>query len=331
MSIEFDQTLFHFKTPNSSYVMKIERDRYLVHLGWYGALASWNAADSLPLHDRSFSPNPAGEERNFSLDTIPLEYSGWGRGDFRSPALVIQGEDGSTSVDLIYRSHDIVSGKPGLEGLPAVYVEDATEADTLQILLEDPLTGLQCELSYSVFSDRDVITRSVRLRNTGGADLQVQRVMSLCLDFNGSGYRMMQLSGAHNRERSIHVRTLAPGSQNIESTRGASSHQQNPFIALLEEDCGDEFGTVYGFNLVYSGNFLATVEVDQFDSSRVLMGINPFDFTWKLAPGESFQAPEVVMVRSSRGVDGMSMIFHDLYRKRLVRGFYRDRERPVLI
>ena len=333
MSIEYrkkDQ-IFHLKTKNSSYLIQVVRDKYLIHQGWFGAIRNWQGSRSVQFYDRSFSPNPEGEDRSFSLDSIPQEYGSWGRTDLRPPALYVENPDGSSSVDLFFKDFRIQAGKPGLPGLPSVYVEAPEEADTLIITLEDPLTGLLCDLSYTVFSTRDVITRSVRIRNTGENPLYLKDVMSLCLDFDSSRYRMLQLSGAHNRERHIQVRDLYPGTQAIDSRRGASSHQQNPFLALLSEDADDDSGVVYGFNLVYSGNFLASLHVDQFDSTRVLMGINPFDFRWKLKPGDHFQTPEVVMVRSSKGLGGMSHIFHELYKNRLIRGPFRNRERPILI
>ncbi len=333
MSIEFREAdrLFHLKTPASSYFIELIRDKYPAHGGWFGSLRERKGSREILRRDRSFSPNPTAEDRSFSLDSLPLEYSAWGRTDLRSPALQAVGPDGSMSLDLEYREHRILAGKPALTGLPSVYVEDDTEADTLVLTLEDPLTGLLCDLVYTVFTRRDVITRTVKIRNGGGERIVLQRVMSLCLDLEHSDFTLMQLSGAHNRERHIHTRALYPGMQSVESRRGTSSHQQHPFLALLEGDAGEDHGTVLGFSFVYSGNFLAAVDVDQFDSPRVLMGINPFDFSWTLGPGEEFQAPEAVMVRSGEGLGALSRTFHDLYRSRLCRGYHRDRERPVLI
>ena len=333
MSIEYNEqeNLFHLKTKSSSYLIQILREKYPVHAGWFGAVRTWRGSRPVQIHDRSFSPNPEAGDRSFSLDSIPLEFSAWGRTDLRPPALYVEQEDGSTSVDLFYKEHRIVAGKPGLKGLPAVYVEDPSEADTLVITLKDPLTGLLCDLIYTVFRDRDVITRSTRIRNGGSKPLKLKDVMSFSLDFDSSAYKMIQLSGAHNRERHILTRSLTPGTQSIDSRRGTSSHQQNPFLALASEGADEDSGVVYGFNLVYSGNFLAAVHVDQFDSARVMMGVNPFDFQWKLEPGEEFQSPEAVMVRTSGGLGEMSRIFHDLYSSRLIRGEFRNRERPVLI
>ena len=151
------------------------------------------------------------------------------------------------------------------------------------------------------------------------------------MDFSDDNFDLLQLSGAWSRERNIIKRALVSGNQSIESRRGASSAQQNPFIALMRKDSDEDKGEVYGINLVYSGNFLANVEVSQYGTARVQIGINPFDFSWLLKPGEDFQTPEVVMVYSDSGLGKMSRTFHNLYRKRLCRGNHRDKERPILI
>ena len=186
-------------------------------------------------------------------------------------------------------------------------------------------------MCYTVFEHLNVITRSVRFDNKGNESVTLLSAQSVCVDFRNADFDFLHLHGAHVKERHIERKPLRHGIQSIESTRGASSHQHNPFIALLKKDTTEDSGEVFAFNFVYSGNFLAQAEVDQFSNTRVTMGINPFDFRWKLEGGESFQTPEVVMVYSSEGIGEMSRTFHELYRNRLVRGLYRDKERPILI
>lgn len=197
--------------------------------------------------------------------------------------------------------------------------------------MEDSLIGLRVVLSYTVFEQYNVITRSVRFVNEGTESLKLLSALSVNVDFRDADFDFMHLHGAHVKERHIERKPLRHGIQSIESTRGASSHQHNPFLALVRKDTTEDSGEVFGFNFVYSGNFLAQAEVDQFSNTRVTMGINPFDFSWKLDPGEGFQAPEVVMVYSDEGLGSMSRTFHELYRTRLVRGTYRDKERPILV
>jgi alpha-galactosidase len=327
-----DQT-FHLKAKETSYVMGILRDGYLVHYYWGKRVGEYRHSNRLQFLDRGFSGNPYDhkDDRTFSLDTLPQEYPQYGNTDFRKPAYQIQLENGSTITDLRYRSHTIRKGKPALKGLPSTYVENDDEAETLEITMEDSLIGLKVILSYTVFERFNVITRSVKFINEGTQSLKLLSALSMCVDFREADFDFLHLHGAHVKERHISRQPLRHGIQSIESTRGASSHQHNPFIALLRKETTEDYGEVFAFNFVYSGNFLAQAEVDQFRNTRVTMGINPFDFSWKLEPGEVFQTPEVVMVYSSEGLGEMSRTFHDLYRTRLARGTYRDKERPILV
>jgi alpha-galactosidase len=312
--------------------MQVYEEGHLAHLYWGRKLKKVNTEELLVFRGRpSFSANAHTQNGMFSLDTFPQEYPAYGTSDMRSPAYSIQLENGSTITDFRYESHRIIKGKPALEGLPATYVENEAEAETLEIVLIDSLIGLKAILSYSVFENLDVITRSVKFVNEGNTKLKLLRALSMSVDFNDNKYDFMHLYGSWARERHVERRALLNGNQSIESRRGASGHGHNPFIALLSKDATEEQGQVYGFNLVYSGSFLAQVEVDQYNTTRVSLGINPFDFSWLLESGQSFQTPEVVMVYSSEGIGGMSRTYHKLYRTRLCRGRFRDKTRPVLI
>lgn len=333
MNIIFDaeKKVFHLKAKDTSYVMRIIGDGYLSHHYWGKEIKNYNISNDVIYLDRGFSGNPIATDRTFSLDTLPQEYPAYGNTDYRSPAYQIQIENGSTITDLRYKSHKIFDGKPALEGLPATYVESDNEAQTLEIELEDSLIGLTVILSYTVFKNFNAITRSARFINQGSEKLKILRALSVNIDFRDSNFDFLNLYGAHNRERYIDRKPLFVGTQSVESRRGASSHQQNPFIALLRKGADEDHGEVYGFNLVYSGNFAAQAEVDQFYNTRVSLGINPFDFSWILHPNETFQCPEAVLVYSANGLGGMSNTYHKLYRTRLCRGQHRDKERPILI
>lgn len=332
-NIYFDpeKNIFHLISKNASYIIRIIKGKYLIHSYFGKEIKTYNISNDLIYLDRGFSPNPSGEDRSFSLDTIPQEYPAYGNTDFRTPAYQIQLENGSTITDLSYTGYKILKGKPKLEGLPSTYVENDDEAETLEIEMKDEMIGLKVILSYTVYKNYSAITRTARFINEGNQKLKILRALSMNIDFRDSDFDFINLQGAHCRERHIERKPLFTGIQSIESRRGTSSHQQNPFIVLLRKNSDEDYGEVYGFNLVYSGNFLAQVEVDQFQTTRVQMGINPFDFSWILEPKEAFQCPEVVMVYSSNGLGEMSRTYHDLYRSRLCRGFYRDKERPILI
>lgn len=321
---------FHLQTRNMSYVMEMS-DGYLLHLYWGGKIKVFRGSSPLLFVKRGFLPQSGGKYPNFSLSTAPLEYPAYGNGDFRHPAYQIQLENGSTVTDLRYAGHRIYKGKPGLAGLPSTYTETDHEADTIDITLKDELTGLIVTLRYTLFRHFNALARSVQFYNGGKQSLKLLRVLSGSVDFRDDRFDILSFYGSHTNERNISRHPLTMEGLSIESSRGASSPQHDPFFALLRKGTDEERGEAFGFSFVYSGNFSAQIEVDQYRTTRASIGINPFDFSWLLAPGDSFQTPEVVMVYSDQGLGGMSRTYHRLYRTRLCRGTFRDRERPVLI
>ena len=326
-----DNNTFILNSNKTSYILKVLDSGHLAHLYWGRRLRSTNLDYVIRSRNwGSFLANTDNKE-NFMLESIPQEYPGYGATDLRSPALQLQFSDGTSATDFRYVSHKIYEGKNKLENLPATYTENNDEATTLEIVLKDTLKPVEIVLTYSVFKDFDAITRNVKVRNVGYEDVKILRVLSANVDFNDDDFDMIQLSGSWARERHFIRQPLRSGSQSIESRRGASSHAQNPFIALARKDTTEIKGDIYGFSFVYSGNFLANVEVDMFYNSRVQIGINPFDFSWLLKENEEFQSPESVLVYSPNGMTGMSHIYHNLYGKRLARGEHRDKIRPILI
>lgn len=327
---ESDKT-FHLQTTESSYIMQIVNEGYVSHLHWGKKVREGRMPHQLRFMNRGFSPNPNKDDRTFSLDTLPQEYPAYGHTDFRHPAVHIEQRNGSRITDLRYQSHRINPGKPTLAGLPATYVEDDKEADTLEIDLFDEVIDLTVTLQYTVYNDRNVITRSVLFNNQGEETLKLDRVQSMNIDFRDTNFEMINLPGSQPRERDIERLPLRRGMQSVESRRGTSSHHQNPFVALTRPETTESSGEVYGFSLIYSGNFKAEIEVDHSYQTRINMGINEFDFSWKLNHNEQFQTPEVALVYSDQGLGGMSRTYHELYGRRLARGKHRDLERPVLI
>ena len=332
MSILFNEEnrVFCLNTNNTSYVMGF-MNRHLVHAYWGRKIDNIVSLDfAVPHCSRSCAQYDNPEIPEIQADNIPLEFPTYGNTDLRTPAFHAQYKDGSTISEFKYFSHEIIKGKPLLKGLPATYAS-VDEAETLVLTLQDDLTGVRVELLYSVFEEKDAITRSVRVINDGDAVVNIQKLMSANVDFYGMDYDVITLCGATIRERYIQRKPLSYGTMSIESMRGASSHARNPFIALAEHTATETRGDVYGMSFVYSGNFVAGVSVDPYDMSRMSIGLNPFDFNWRLEPNESFISPEVVMVYSDEGLGGMSRIYHKLYRENLCRGKYVKAERPVLI
>ena len=333
MAIVYDASskTFNLSTSKTSYVLKVLDSNHVAHVYWGKKIKAKNLDYVLRSKNwGSFLTNTDNID-DFMLEMTPQEYPGYGSTDLRTPAVELQFSDGTSATDFRYESHNIYVGKNKLNNLPATYVEDENEAMTLELTLVDSLKNVKLILSYSVFEEFDAITRSVKIINESNEDVNINRVLSANVDFRDSDYELLQLSGAWARERHIIRKEIRSGSQSIESRRGSSSHAQNPFMALVRKDTTEQHGEVYGFSLIYSGNFLANVEVDMYENARVQIGINPFDFTWLLKSKEEFTAPEAVLVYSNEGLTGMSHIYNCLYGKRLCKGKYRDEVRPILI
>ena len=323
---------FHLYNQEISYIMKVLPNRQLgqIYFGKRIRIPE-DCSYFLETSSRPMSSCVFDTDNRFSMEHIRQEYGVFGTSDYRMPATEVLQENGSRISEFCFQEYRIQAGKPKLPGLPATYVENEEEAETLVIRLADPVTGLELELFYTIFAAGGVLARSARFVNQGEQALHLQSAMSLCLDLPDSGYDMIQFSGAWARERYPKTRRLEQGIQSVGSIRGNSSHNHNPFM-ILKRPTADEFqGEAIGFSLVYSGNFLAQVEVDTYDTARVLLGIHPHCFDWKLDPSEEFQTPEAVMVYTDQGLNHLSQTFHRLYQKRLARGYWRDRVRPILI
>ncbi len=269
-------------------------------------------------------------ERSFSLEHLRQEYPVFGTTDYREPAIEILQENGSRISEFIYEGYEITEGKPKLAGLPATYTESPEEAKTITIFLRDAVTEVKISLMYTIFDGESAIARSAYIENGGSQVLHLERAMSLNLDLPDKEYVWMQFSGAWARERHLKNRKLEQGITAISSMRGNSSHEHNPFMVLRRFHTDENQGEAIGFSLIYSGNYLIQAEVDTHDVTRVQLGIHPDTFDWKLNPGAAFQTPETVMVYSDTGLNGMSQTYHRLYGKRLARGVWRDRPRPIL-
>ena len=323
---------FHLYNQEISYIIKILDNDQPGQL-YYGKRLT-HREDFSHLFEyamRDMSPYAFEGNSTFSLENIKQEYPTFGCGDMRFPAYEIERENGSHVVEFVYKEHKIYNGKPKLEGLPATYVESDDEAQTLELVLEDTSINTRIVLLYTIYEAFPVIARSVRFECDSDEKITLLSAMSACVDLPDKDYEMIDLAGVWARERYVRRHKLDYGIQSIYSMRGCSSYQFNPFLALARENADEFQGQVYGFSLVYSGNFLAQTEVDNYDTARVLMGIHPNGFKWTLGKGESFQTPEMVMVYSEAGLNGMSQTFHKLYRTRLARGTWRDKVRPILI
>lgn len=320
---------FHLEGKDYSYIIGIAYDQYITHLYYGKQVQMVHPSRRMVARELGFSPSPLAffKNRSVSLDTMPQEFPSFGYGDFRIPAVMIEQENGSRITDFKYQSYEILDEKPIIKGMPSCQSQE-NETQTLVIHLMDEVLQLEACLYYTVYHHRNVLTRFVKLVNHGNQHLKIKKCVSCSFDMHDKEYQFLQLHGTHCKERHIEITPLRHGITKIESRRGSSSHMLNPFFALLRKDTNEDQGEVYGVNLVYSGNFEGAVEVDQRDTTRVQMGLGSFDFSWNLLPNESFETPEVVLVYSNTGLNGMSQSFHDLYNERLIKRHYHH---PIVV
>ncbi len=337
MGIVFNDTAktITLHTKNSSYQMKIGNLDYLLHLYYGPSICDTDMSYQIMQYDRGFSGNPyeSRNSRTFSLDAQPQEFSTQQQGDFRTASIEVVNSDGSYSFHGKAVNYKITKGKYSLKSLPATFSTENDTADSLEVTLLDNVSKVEVSLLYGVFEEADIITRAVKIKNLGNAPIHLKKIMSVCLDFlNGSGMDLVSLPGRYGQERQVERQHMNHHIHTIGSVRGSSSHQQNPFVILCDKDAAEDYGKCYGFSLMYSGNFLTEIELDQYDQLRLVMGIHPKQFVYELKPQEVFEGPEVVMAFSEHGFTGLSHLYHDFYRSNLCRSkFVTEVKRPVLI
>ena len=344
MSIIIDEKnrIFTLHTKNTTYQMKADHLGTLLHTYYGQRIDDSDMSYLIVKKDRGFSGNPyecGKEDKAYSLDLLPQEYSCYGTGDYRISALKIQNEDGSCAVSLTYQGYQVHKGvKYALPGLPAVYVGDNNEnsitsvtTDSLEIALKDEAAGIEVVLYYGVLEESDIIKRAVKIVNKGSQKIILQKAASMNLDWVSGDYEWLTFYGRHNNERNLQRDQLGHGLHAIGSVRGTSSHHYNPFTVVCEQNADETKGMCFGFSFLYSGEFLMEAEKDQVNQTRLICGIHPDNFAWNLTPGEEFHTPEIMMTASTEGFGTVSRNFHRTIREHVCRGEWKCKRRPVLI
>lgn len=334
MTIHIDKNnqTFHLQTDHTSYILTVLPTGELGQLYYGSRIHDKNGYQDLASHEwHNATPSFSEALNGVQPELLKQEYASFGKGDFRDPAYRVTMPNGSSISELEFVDYHLLEGKARLTGLPATFGDRDDNVQTLQIGLKDAVANLTLTLSYAVFPHQDVIVRSAKFTNDGQSQLALNRALSFQLDLPDTNYEMIQFSGAWARERHLYRHAIHPGIQSISSKRTASSHQENPFFMLARPDTNEDAGKVFGFNFVYSGNFLDQVEVDQFDTTRVLIGINPEGFSWQLGAGQSFQTPEAVFSFSDRGINQLSQQMGKFYLDHLVNPTYAHQQRPMLV
>ena len=326
---------FSLHTAKTTYQLKIGNLNYVKHLYYGATIQDEDLIYLVRRYDRGFSGNPyeSLKERTFSLDAQPQEFTTQQQGDFRINSIEVQNADGSFSFNGRYRSHKMYKGAFTLNGLPTAIATENDTVDTLELVIEDSVTKIHVTLLYSVFEEADIIMRAARVHNGGEGEISLKRIMSVNMDYmNGRNLDLVSLPGRYGQERQVERQPLTHHVHKIRSGRGISSHQQNPFIALVDRTANEEYGSCYGFSLMYSGSFIAEVELDQYDQARLVMGINDRLFSYVVGPGEDFDTPAVLMTYTHKGLTKMSHNYHNFFRNNLNRSkFVKDVKRPILI
>ena len=324
---------------NTTYLIRINENGILENL-YYGRKLREDIAPEALFQKRTVGIGTgvaySEKEDMLFLQTACLETSTPGKGDFRSPAVVIEYDDdngnkGMTTLDFVYKAHRVLAGKPENKALSACsYADDPNEATTVQIQLQDRKLPIVMQLDYTIFYGCDVIARSCTIVNRTDKPITIRNLASLQLDLPDAEWNIVSFDGAWAREREITRRRLENGITEISSNCGVSGAYHNPAIFLERPDCTARYGECYAFNLIYSGNHREIIEKSPFGQTRVQTGINPQTFSWTLKPGKEFTTPEAVMTFSAFGNDSASVNMHVFVNKHIVRGAWKFRERPVL-
>ena len=331
--INEEKGLISLNTKNSTYQMKVDDKKNLIHTYYGSPIDESDLYSQIRFMDRGFSGNPfdvGAQDRTYSLDVLPQEYSCFGTGDFRITGLRVREPAGDQTASLHYAGCSVTEGLYSIEGLPAVY-EEEQKSKSLCIYLKDDCSQLTAELWYGVMEEQDIIVRSVKLVNCGTQALQIEKAASMCLDFQFGEFDWITLNGRHAMERSVTRRRVTHGVASVGSVRGTSSHQYHPFSVLCEPTATETQGKCYGFSFLYSGDFLMEVEKDQVNQTRFLCGIHPDDFSWHLAAGEKLELPQVMLTYSREGLGKLSRNYHKTIRENVCRGPWKNRRRPILI
>ena len=330
--ITIKDKLFKLDTKDTSYVFTLTDEGHAEHV-YYGRKIPDMNVEALRLKNTIMlgtTVDYQGDKIGYSLDTLPLEYSGIGKGDFRHAPMELIMPDGSFVTDFVYESHTVTDGAYTCEGSDLPYATG--DAQTLNVTFADKkYAGVTLTLHYTVFEDCNVIARCVTLCNGGEGAIYIRKLMSMMFDMPTSDYRMLTLDGGWAKEAHIHEREVSYGILVNDSTTGGSSNRHNPAFLLKAKGADEEQGEVYGFNLIYSGNHYSAVEKGNHDTLRVMSGINPHCFLWKLKEGERFCTPQAVMSYADGGVNAFSANMHDFVNRHVIRPEFQYTERPVVI
>ena len=287
-------------------LLQLAADDVLLLPYWGARGASAVAGDYVPHRHAN-----RASQRAF-LDGQPLAYPIYGDPLFKEVCLVAARAD-------------------GFRETRSVFVEDHATESSLDLTFRDELTGLRLIHHFQVFPEEDIVLRWVTLSNDGPQTLTLERAFTAALPLPPAAYAAWTLHGQWGREFELHHRPLLAGKFTVESRRGLSSHAAHPWFAVRPREDEDEHaGPVWFGSLAWSGNWLCSLEVEPNDALHIAIGIQPFDFAWRLLPGEDFVTPELACGYSAEGLGGASRVLHRFEERHWLPRTHRDQPRPVL-
>lgn len=319
---------FYLNTQNTTYAFMVNELGALEHL-YYGAkIANDNLEHLRYKQVYNFSPYDKEIGDVVSPDVFFQEIPTVNSGDFRVCALSLKSENGEYGKRLKYVSHEMRQGRKCIKGLPHA---NGNSSESLEVVLHSEDGETEIRLHYVVYPNEDVIVRYEEITNRSENPVHVLKA-GVSIDIPGHDFELLGLFGTYHHERALVQRTpLQYGTQGTFSHKGATGHDTNPFMALCSPNATEESGEVYGFNLVYSGNFKNEVQVDKLGNTRVINGISDYGFDWSLGKNEIFTTPEVVYTYTNEGIGTMSRNFHDFIRNHVINPRFVYSHRPVVV
>ena len=306
--IHFDPAtkVFRMDAAGVTYAFGINSVDELQPIFWGARIGS---EDSLPAAVRM----PEAASFDSPNTTTPNEYAGWGGGLYLEPALKVSYPDGNRDLVVHYVSHTI-------------------KGNELTIVLKDIERDLYVEVHYVVDDATGILGRSAVITNKTKTPVLIEEAAAATWNLpRGTDYTLRYLTGRWAGEWNLQQQPIRPGETVLESKRGSTGHQNNPWFAIergaqTDEDTGD----VWFGALAWSGSWRITVEQDQLQQIRVTGGFNPFDFGYKLMPGQELDTPVFYGGYSRQGIGGASRLLHRFELTKIVPQAPNPRPRPVI-
>jgi alpha-galactosidase len=297
-----EKKLFCLTGSKTSYIFAVDHAGLLKHLYWGRKISCFDELDA------GYTPSLSTNDP--SVDLTPEEYPVRGGFRYRENCLEAEFADGTRDLVLKYTGYK-------------------NEGDQLTIILNDPAYNFEILLCYRLIEDLDIIERWTEIKNGGSEPVMLRSAFSAAFNFETDQMNLTNVSGYWGAEQRRFTEKLSPGRKVFESRKGTTGHNHGPFF-ILDSGADEDSGNVYFAALAYTGNFRVCVDTGPYGTTRAVIGINNFDFSWKLNSSETFITPSVFCGCSSAGYGGMSRRMHRLCLEHIMPAGHAASIRPVL-